>query len=223
MYMADRYCQGWICHCIVSSLAIGSETLGQWCHDQQRCSEGVAAQMWSLQLVPARSFKAAGLRMKVQAMHEASRSSHKSRKATACMQCIPATTSAHVCASCQLDPVLPFPRYGVRGFWARDAKPVVLTSDKIDGIHLTGGSNSSTHTHTHTHTHTTPNKTPTTTAAPWQPPIRPAGPWLLCLGNSSSSWPQALDYRCGGGLLKASPQCCLSACASFNGLLLLVV
>lgn len=29
-------------------------------------------------------------------------------------------------------------RYGVRGFWARDAKPVVLTRDKIDGIHLTG-------------------------------------------------------------------------------------
>lgn len=29
-------------------------------------------------------------------------------------------------------------RYGMRGFWARDAKPVVLTRDKIDGIHLTG-------------------------------------------------------------------------------------
>lgn len=29
-------------------------------------------------------------------------------------------------------------RYGMRGFWARDAKPVVLTQQKIDGIHLTG-------------------------------------------------------------------------------------
>jgi hypothetical protein len=29
----------------------------------------------------------------------------------------------------------------MRGFWARDAKPVVLTRDKIDGIHLTGTCN----------------------------------------------------------------------------------
>lgn len=29
-------------------------------------------------------------------------------------------------------------RYGLRGFSAKDAKPVVLTRDKIDGIHLTG-------------------------------------------------------------------------------------
>eukprot|EP00879_Flechtneria_rotunda_P018950 GHRR01019893.1.p1 GENE.GHRR01019893.1~~GHRR01019893.1.p1 ORF type:complete len:596 (+),score=208.92 GHRR01019893.1:424-2211(+) len=30
-------------------------------------------------------------------------------------------------------------RYGTRGFTAKDAKPVVLTRPKIDGIHLTGG------------------------------------------------------------------------------------
>lgn len=55
-------------------------------------------------------------------------------------------------------------RYGVRGFWARDAKPVVLTSDKIDGIHLTGGTILGTsddhrlkrhHHHHHHHNHET--------------------------------------------------------------------
>lgn len=42
-----------------------------------------------------------------------------------------------VCLS-HLTPPAPVCRYGMRGFWAKDAKPVVLTRDKIEGIHLNG-------------------------------------------------------------------------------------
>ena len=30
-------------------------------------------------------------------------------------------------------------KYGLRGFYERDAKPIVLTSAKVNGIHLKGG------------------------------------------------------------------------------------
>lgn len=30
-------------------------------------------------------------------------------------------------------------RYGLRGFYERDAKPITLTTKLIDGIHLKGG------------------------------------------------------------------------------------
>ena len=30
-------------------------------------------------------------------------------------------------------------RYGLRGFYERDAKPITLTQSSVDGIHLKGG------------------------------------------------------------------------------------
>lgn len=37
------------------------------------------------------------------------------------------------------EPLILTCRYGLRGFYERDAKPVVLTPEIVDGIHLKGG------------------------------------------------------------------------------------
>ena len=52
-----------------------------------------------------------------------------------CMQSVKVTVSAAVLVLMQIYGI----RYGLRGFYSRDAKPMELNARAVEGIHLQGG------------------------------------------------------------------------------------